>query len=58
MEDIEWPFDKLTKARRNFAFIVFEEEDAADRAAATPKQKFGIREVCHTHTSDSKTPSL
>jgi RNA recognition motif-containing protein len=45
VEDIEWPFDKQTKARRNFAFIVFEEEEAADRAAATPKQKFGSREV-------------
>ncbi|KAH7721926.1 Protein SQD-1 a [Aphelenchoides avenae] len=44
VEDIEWPFDKQTKARRNFAFIVFEEEEAADRAAATPKQKFGVRE--------------
>lgn len=44
VEDIEWPFDKQTKARRNFAFIVFEEEDAADRASATPKQSFGSRE--------------
>lgn len=46
VEDIEWPFDKQTKARRNFAFIVFEEEEAADRASATPKQMFGSREVC------------
>lgn len=44
VEDIEWPFDKQTKARRNFAFIVFEEEEAADRASATPKQTFGSRE--------------
>lgn len=44
VEDIEWPFDKLTKARRNFAFIVFEEEDAADRAASISKQNFGSRE--------------
>lgn len=44
VEDIEWPFDKQTKARRNFAFIVFEEEEAADRASATPKQTFGARE--------------
>jgi len=44
VEDIEWPFDKQTKARRNFAFIVFEEEEAADRAASVSKQTFGARE--------------
>lgn len=44
VEDIEWPFDKQTKARRNFAFIVFEEEDATDRAASICKQTFGSRE--------------
>lgn len=44
VEDIEWPFDKQSKARRNFAFIVFEEEEAADRASAVPKQTFGSRE--------------
>ncbi|CAD5230766.1 unnamed protein product [Bursaphelenchus xylophilus] len=44
VEDIEWPFDKQTKNRRNFAFIVFEEEEAADRAAAVPKQSFSERE--------------
>ncbi|VDD88599.1 unnamed protein product [Enterobius vermicularis] len=44
VEDIEWPYDKQTKARRNFAFIVFEEEEAADRASANPKQSFGGRE--------------
>jgi len=45
VEDIEWPFDKQTKARRNFAFIVFEEEEAADRAANVPRQQFGSREA-------------
>jgi RNA recognition motif-containing protein len=44
VEDIEWPYDKTTKAHRNFAFIVFEEEEAADRAAAVSKQSFGARE--------------
>lgn len=44
VEDIEWPFDKMTKARRNFAFIVFEEEESADRASAQMKQTFGTRE--------------
>ena len=44
VEDIEWPFDKMTKARRNFAFIVFEEEQAADLASAQVKQTFGSRE--------------
>lgn len=45
VEDIEWPYDKQTKAHRNFAFIVFEEEEAADRASAQPKQTFSSREV-------------
>ncbi|VDM66005.1 unnamed protein product [Strongylus vulgaris] len=44
VEDIEWPFDKQTKMRRNFAFIVFEEEEAADKASAQSKQTFGNRE--------------
>ncbi|VDP14321.1 unnamed protein product [Heligmosomoides polygyrus] len=44
VEDIEWPFDKQTKMRRNFAFIVFEEEEAADKASAQAKQTFGSRE--------------
>lgn len=44
VEDIEWPFDKQTKMRRNFAFIVFEEEEAADKASAQAKQTFGNRE--------------
>ncbi len=46
VEDVEWPYDKTSKARRNFAFVVFEEEEAADRASAMPKQQFGSREVC------------
>uniref|UniRef100_A0AC35TYN5 RNA-binding protein squid n=1 Tax=Rhabditophanes sp. KR3021 TaxID=114890 RepID=A0AC35TYN5_9BILA len=44
VEDIEWPYDKGTKAHKNFAFIVFEEENAADRAAQQPKQTFGNRD--------------
>lgn len=44
VEDIEWPYDKQTKARRNFAFIVFEEEESADRASSTAKQTFGSRD--------------
>lgn len=44
VEDIEWPFDKVTKTRRNFAFIVFEEEESADHAAALSRQTFGTRE--------------
>lgn len=44
VEDIEWPYHKQTKDRRNFAFIVFEEDEAADRAAAIPKQVFSDRE--------------
>jgi len=45
VEDVEWPFDKQTKSRRNFAFVVFEEEEGADRASSTTKQMFGSREV-------------
>lgn len=45
VEDIEWPFDKQAKTRRNFAFIVFEEEESADRASSVAKQIFGSREV-------------
>ncbi|KAI6186943.1 RNA-binding protein squid [Aphelenchoides besseyi] len=44
VDDVEWPYDKQTKVRRNFAFIVFEEEDAADRAAAQSKHMFSERE--------------
>ncbi|KAK0400203.1 hypothetical protein QR680_003401 [Steinernema hermaphroditum] len=44
VEDIEWPFDKQTKTKRNFAFIVFEEEEAADRASSIAKQTFGSRD--------------
>uniref|UniRef100_A0A1I7YLE6 RNA-binding protein squid n=1 Tax=Steinernema glaseri TaxID=37863 RepID=A0A1I7YLE6_9BILA len=44
VEDIEWPFDKQTKTKRNFAFIVFEEEEAADKASSIAKQTFGSRD--------------
>ena len=37
-------FCQVTKARRNFAFIVFEEEESADKAAAQMKQTFGTRD--------------
>jgi len=48
VEEIEWPFDKQTKSRRNFAFVVFEEEESADRASSTSKQVFGSREISAT----------
>ena len=35
---------RQTKTHRNFAFIVFEEEEAADKASAQAKQTFGSRE--------------
>lgn len=44
VDDVEWPYDKQTKQRRNFAFIVFEEEEATDRAVANPKHTFSDRE--------------
>jgi RNA recognition motif-containing protein len=51
VEDVEWPFDKQSKARKNFAFVVFEAEEAADLAAASPKQQFANREVSHIEIS-------
>lgn len=45
VDDVEWPFDKQTKARRNFAFIVFEDEQAVELAVAQPKHVFSDREV-------------
>ncbi|KAI3414136.1 hypothetical protein GPALN_011597 [Globodera pallida] len=44
VEEIEWPFDKQSRTRKNFAFVVFDDEESADRAAALPKQHFASRE--------------
>lgn len=44
VEEIEWPTDKVTKQHRNFAFIVFEEETAADVAAENQKHQIRDRE--------------
>jgi len=43
VDEIEWPFDKFQSKKKNFAFVVFEDEEAAARAAAQPKQRFGER---------------
>jgi len=43
VDEIEWPFDKFQSKKKNFAFVVFEDEDAAARAAAAAKQRFGDR---------------
>jgi RNA recognition motif-containing protein len=45
VEDVEWPLDKVSKTRKSFAFVVFETEDAVEKAAAQPKQHFANREV-------------
>lgn len=45
IEEIEWPFDKFQNKRKNFAFIVFEDETATQQASAQNKQKFGDRMV-------------
>jgi len=45
IEEIEWPFDKFQNKRKNFAFIVFEDESATQQASAQNKQKFGDRLV-------------
>lgn len=44
VEDVEWPFDKQRGAKRNFAFVVFEDEESANRASSENKQMFGERE--------------
>lgn len=44
VEDVEWPLDKVSKTRKSFAFVVFETEEAAEKAAAQPKQHFADRE--------------
>uniref|UniRef100_A0AC34QDZ2 RRM domain-containing protein n=1 Tax=Panagrolaimus sp. JU765 TaxID=591449 RepID=A0AC34QDZ2_9BILA len=44
VEEIEWPTDKVTKQHRNFAFIVFEDESAADAAASLQKHQIRDRE--------------
>lgn len=44
VDDIEWPFDRQRNVRRNFAFIVFDTEEAADAASQDLKQTFGDRE--------------
>jgi len=43
VDEIEWPFDKFQSKKKNFAFVVFEDEEAAARAAASSKQRFGER---------------
>jgi squid-like protein len=48
VEEVEWPFNKQSQMRKNFAFVVFETEDAAVRAAASPKSKLADREVFFT----------
>lgn len=45
VDDVEWPWDRSRGLRRNFAFVVFEEESAADKASEQNKQKFGDRVV-------------
>jgi len=44
VEEIEWPVDKVTKQHRNFAFIIFDDEAAADAAANLPKHTIRERE--------------
>jgi len=43
LEEIEWPYDKFQNKRKNFAFVVFEDEDATQKAAQQQKQRFGDR---------------
>ena len=44
VEEIEWPTDKNTKVHRNFAFIIFEDESAADAASQLQKHTIHDRE--------------
>jgi len=43
VDDVEWPLDRARGVRRNFAFVVFEEEAGADAASEETKQQFGDR---------------
>jgi len=44
IENVELPYDKLKNQRRQFAFLTFESEEAADAAVANPKQMIGTKE--------------
>jgi RNA recognition motif-containing protein len=45
IEGIELPFDRMRSKRREFVFVIFETEEAANAAAAQPKQTLGGRVV-------------
>lgn len=45
VEGIELPFDKVRGKRREFVFVIFDDEEAANAAASQPKQRLGGREV-------------
>ncbi|KAJ6217413.1 hypothetical protein RDWZM_008570 [Blomia tropicalis] len=44
IENIERPFDRQRNRSRDFCFIIFETEEAADSAIASPKQVIGGKE--------------
>jgi squid len=44
VEGIELPFDRQRNRRREFCFIIFDTEDAAEAALREPKQLIGSKE--------------
>lgn len=47
MKNVEWPKDRLREnAKKNFAFIEFEDASVVNEIIRTPKQTIGNRQVC------------
>ena len=44
VEDLELPIDRLKKKRREFCFVIFDTEEAADAASKKAKQSIHGRE--------------